>query len=205
MFGTLVRLTPSTAIPPPGRSCTPTPSSPKPPLWGTCPMVSSTCVPSTVRPSSKWTTPWSPTRSTLAALAFFTVSRSRRRNTSSITRAASSSSEGSTRSRLTTKVTCEPKRRKAVVYSAPVAPAPITTSCSGTSLRLYTSWLDRITSPAGGGAGGDQDGVAGQTVDHRPAVADLDGVGVGDAAGAKDELGALGGQPLADVGRLGVG
>ena len=136
MLGTEVRLTPSTTTAPRSSVWMPSSSRPRPLVWGTWPMVSSTWLPSTVRPSSRWTTPRSPTRSTLAALAFFTVRRPRRSNTSSMTRAASWSSVGRMRSRLTTKVTWAPKRRKAVAYSAPVAPAPTTTRCSGTLRSL---------------------------------------------------------------------
>src|SRR5215218_2546872 len=150
MLGTEVRLTPSTMMAPWSLVRTPISSRPRPVVWGTWPMVSSTWLPSTVRPSSRWTTPRSPTRSTLAALARFTVSRPRRSNTSSMTRAASSSWVGRIRSRLQMKVTWAPKRRNAVAYSAPVAPAPTTTRCSGTSRSLYTSWLDRMTSPSAG-------------------------------------------------------
>ena len=67
-----------------------------------------------------------------------------------MTRAASSSWVGRIRSRLQMKVTWAPKRRNAVAYSAPVAPAPTTTRCSGTSRSLYTSWLDKMTSPSVG-------------------------------------------------------
>src|ERR687889_1072637 len=127
MLGTEGRLTPSTVTAPRSLVWTPTSSRPRPLVWGTWPMVRRTWLPSTVRPSSRWTTPRSPTRSTLAALARFTVRRPRRSNTSSMTRAASSSWVGRIRSRLQTKVTWAPKRRKAVAYSAPVAPAPTTT------------------------------------------------------------------------------
>ena len=57
----------------------------------------------------------------------------RRVKTSSMRVAASSSSPGSTRSRLDTRVTGEPSPLYALANSAPVTPEPTTIMCSGSS------------------------------------------------------------------------
>ena len=73
------------------------------------PTVSRQCDPVTVRPSVSVTSTPSPVRCTPAALDRPSTVIPLRRNTPSITSAASASSCGSTRSREDTSVTCEPR------------------------------------------------------------------------------------------------
>ena len=65
----------------------------------------------------------------------------------------SSSSIGSSRGSISTRVTCEPKALKMEANSVPTAPAPSTTSDSGTrpSSRIWSEL--RIRSPSVGATG----------------------------------------------------
>ena len=106
--GTEVRDTRSTSMKPRASILTPASSSPQPSVRGIMPTVSRQWLPDTVRPSARLTvTPW-PSRRTASARDWPSTVMPRRRNTSSIRLAASSSSCGSTRSRDETSVTREP-------------------------------------------------------------------------------------------------
>jgi len=89
-------------------SVTPASSQPIPAVLGTIPTVSRQCEPEIVRPSARVTTTLSPLRCTASARDRPSTFMPRRRNTPSITTAASLSSCGSTRSRDDTSVTCDP-------------------------------------------------------------------------------------------------
>ncbi len=106
--GTEVRDTRFTWMNPWLSSATPASSRPSPLVAGIMPTVSRQCDPVTVRPSVSVTTTPSPARFTPAARDLPSTVIPLRRNTPSITRAASASSCGSTRSREDTRVTCEP-------------------------------------------------------------------------------------------------
>lgn len=88
---------------------TPASSRPMPWLFGMAPTAIRQCEPVMTRPSASVTSTRSPTRLADAARERAMTFIPRRRNTSSRTAAASGSSPGSTRSRLETSVTREPR------------------------------------------------------------------------------------------------
>ena len=90
-------------------------------------------MPSTTRPSERVAT--TPVRVALTESArdFESTVIPLRLKTSSMTRAASASSPGSTWSRLEISVTFEPSAVYAHANSAPVTPDPTTMRCSGVS------------------------------------------------------------------------
>ena len=106
--GTDVRDTRSTSMKPRASTFTPASSRPQPSVLGIMPTVIRQWLPVTVRPSSRVTVTPSRSRLTACALDRPSTVMPRRRNTSSIRLAASSSSWGSTRSLEDTRVTREP-------------------------------------------------------------------------------------------------
>ena len=106
--GTEVRDTRSTWMNPRASVLTPASSSPQPSVRGIMPTVSRQWLPVRVRPSSRVTVTPSRSRATDRARDRPSTVMPRRRKTSSMWLAASSSSCGSTRSRDETSVTREP-------------------------------------------------------------------------------------------------
>ena len=104
-------------------------------MFGTDPTAIRPCEPSTVRPSARVTRTPSAVRSTVLARDRLSTVMPRRRNTPSMTCAASASSPGSTRSRDETSTTSLPSAPYADANSAPVTPEPTTMSRSGSSSR----------------------------------------------------------------------
>ncbi len=112
--------------------CTPASSRPIPAVLGTDPTAMRQWLPSTTRPSLSVATTPSPLRTTDSARDFDSTVMPLRVKTSSITRAASASSPGSTWSREEMSVTLAPSAVYAEANSAPVTPDPTTMRCSGT-------------------------------------------------------------------------
>ena len=109
MFGTEVRATRLTWMWPDSVICTSASARPMPAVLGTEPTAIRQWLPSTVRPSARVTSTPSPMRSTLSARDLDSTVMPPRLNTFSSTTAASTSSPGSTRSRLETSVTFAPR------------------------------------------------------------------------------------------------
>ena len=104
-----------------------------PAVFGTAPTAMRQWLPSTVRPSASVTTTPSPVFSTFSARDLERTVIPPRLKTFSMTLAASTSSPGSTCSRLETSVTFAPRFMYAEANSAPVTPEPTTMRCSGSA------------------------------------------------------------------------
>ena len=98
--------------------------------------------------SCRSTTAPSPSRVMAVARAPFIRVTPRSRKSPSRTKATSGSRWGSTCWRLTTNVTSLPRLEKMWTNSTPVTPAPMITTCSGSSGRSYVWRVVRIRSPS---------------------------------------------------------
>ena len=130
-----VRQQPLIAISPRGPTSTPTDSRPSSSVCARMPMQMIACVPVKWRPSSAVARTRSPSRSTSEARAFSSIAMPRSRKASCTTSATSRSSVGRICGRDESSVTREPQLWKNSANSQPVAPAPTTSSCSGSVVR----------------------------------------------------------------------
>jgi len=132
MDGIDVRATRLTRMCPEPVSCTPASFRPMSSVLGSDPTAMRQWLPSTTRPSDSVATTPVLVALTESARDFESTVMPLRLKTSSITRAASASSPGSTWSREEIRVTFEPRAVYADANSAPVTPEPTTMRCSGT-------------------------------------------------------------------------